>query len=42
MEILKIQPGPKVGDISTTLVDAQLEDEVKNKKQAEDFIKKFS
>ncbi len=38
MKILKIQPGPKVGEVLTALMDAQLEDEVKNKKQAEDFI----
>ena len=41
MEILNISPGPKVGEILQKLVDAQLEEEVKTKKDAEEFIKKM-
>ena len=39
MKILKIESGPRVGEVLTALVDTQLEDKVKNKKQAEKFVK---
>ncbi len=41
MDILNISPGPLVGEILEKLKDAQLEGEVKTKKQAIEFVKKF-
>ncbi|MFH1193959.1 MAG: CCA tRNA nucleotidyltransferase [bacterium] len=40
MKILKIAPGPKVGDILNLLREEQLNGRVKTKKDAEKFIKK--
>ena len=39
MKILKIKPGKEVGRIKDKLREKQLSGEVKNKKQAEEFIK---
>ena len=39
MKVLKIKPGPQVGEVLNLLGDAQLEGKVKNQKQAEEFIK---
>lgn len=41
MEILKIDAGPKLGDIIDALKEAQIEGVVKTKKDAECFIKKL-
>ena len=39
MKILKIEPGPKVGEIITALREEQLQGKVKTRKEAERFIK---
>jgi len=39
MKILKIKPGPKVGEIITALREEQLQGKVKTQKEAERFIK---
>jgi tRNA nucleotidyltransferase/poly(A) polymerase len=39
MKILKIKPGPKVAEIMDMLREAQLAGNIKNTKEAEDFIK---
>jgi poly(A) polymerase len=41
MKMKKIKPGPKVGEISEKLVEAQFEGTVKNKKDAIEFVKKL-
>ena len=39
MKLLKLTPGPKVGEIITALREAQLQGKVKTRKEAERFIK---
>jgi putative nucleotidyltransferase with HDIG domain len=41
MRLAKLEPGPKVGYVITTLREAQLEGKVKTKKEAEAFLKKL-
>jgi poly(A) polymerase len=41
MEILRLQPGEKVGQALQKLHDAQVKGEVKTKKEAEEFLKKM-
>jgi poly(A) polymerase len=41
MKVLKIKPGPKIGKIKEQLREAQLEGEIKTKKEAREFIKEL-
>ena len=39
MKLLKLKPGPKVGELIAALREAQLEGKVKNRREAERFVK---
>ena len=39
MKILALKPGPKVGEITKSLIEKQLSHEIKNREEAMEWVK---